>query len=367
MRYDYAMAILILGVLTALLAAATAAPFVRLPHGSVRVCAFPRLQILALAAFLIVLIFVFLPLGAGAFLLLGVLLVVLVVQTAYCLPFTSLWRVQSLPWEGGRGDDSVVRIIASNVKMSNRRFDELVSVLTDHKPDIAVLMEVDNEWLEALAPLKDDLPHTVEQPQDNTYGIALFSRLPLIDPQVRFKLVPVVPSICTTVALPNGDQFRLHVLHPEPPVPYEDTLGRDGELLLTAKEVEGDPMPAIVTGDLNDVAWSRTTRRFQRLSGLLDPRVGRGFFNSFDARYPFLRWPLDHLFHDPRFRLAGLERLKNIGSDHFPMYFALVLTETERTDESPDEPEPSDHREAREVIDGARRLGREPIGSDWED
>jgi endonuclease/exonuclease/phosphatase (EEP) superfamily protein YafD len=75
------------------------------------------------------------------------------------------------------------------------------------------------------------------------------------------------------VALPDGRHFRLHVLHPEPPIPFEDTLGRDGELILTAREVRSDTLPAIVTGDLNDVAWSRTTRRFQRLSGLLDPRT----------------------------------------------------------------------------------------------
>jgi endonuclease/exonuclease/phosphatase (EEP) superfamily protein YafD len=74
------------------------------------------------------------------------------------------------------------------------------------------------------------------------------------------------------VRRPWSPGIRLNAVHPEPAVPYEDTIGRDGELVRVATEVKADPLPAIITGDLHDVAWSRTARRFQRLSGLLDSR-----------------------------------------------------------------------------------------------
>src|SRR5690606_11374689 len=75
----------------------------------------------------------------------------------------------------------------------------------------------------------------------------------------------------------------------------------------------------IVMGDLNDVAWSKTTRLFQKISGLLDPRKGRMFLSTFHASIPFMRFPLDHVFISKHFKLVELKKLPHIGSDHFPV------------------------------------------------
>jgi endonuclease/exonuclease/phosphatase (EEP) superfamily protein YafD len=351
---------------TALASAMTLLPVLPVAHGLVRVCDFPRLQIAAVAVLLATATLAFLPFGWGAIILLAVQIAIAATQAVICLRFTPLWRVQSLPVEGRANDSALVRIIAANVKMSNRDYGALLRIVQERDPHIAAFMETDENWLRALAPLKSRLPFAVERPQNNAYGMVLLSRLPLENPELRFLVMEEIPSIRTAIVMPDGRRFRLHVLHPEPPVPSADTLGRDGELILTARELKRDALPAIVTGDLNDVAWSRTTRRFQRLSGLLDPRIGRGFYNTFDARFPLFRWPLDHLFHDPRFRLVGLERLPHIGSDHFPMLFELELMEEEAASEKAAPPDPGDIEEASDVVHEAKRLDREPIGGDWE-
>src|SRR5690606_33213746 len=116
-------------------------------------------------------------------------------------------------------------------------------------------------------------------------------------------------------------------LHPAPPSPTENenSTERDVELLVLARSLSDIQEPVIVAGDLNDVAWSRTTRTFRKISGLLDPRIGRGTFNTFHANYWFLRWPLDHLFHSRHFTLVTMKRLESIGSDHFPLLTTLAF------------------------------------------
>ncbi len=142
-------------------------------------------------------------------------------------------------------------------------------------------------------------------------GMHLYSKLELSETEVKFILSDEIPSIHTRVTLASGNQVQLYCLHPKPPSPTEakDSTLRDAELLIVGDQIKDLDESCIVMGDLNDVAWSRTTRLFQRISGLLDPRVGRHFVNTFHADYPLLRWSLDHIFHSTDFALVHMERL----------------------------------------------------------
>jgi hypothetical protein len=112
----------------------------------------------------------------------------------------------------------------------------------------------------------------------------------------------------------------------------------------------------LVAGDLNDVAWSHTTRLFRRVSGTLDPRIGRGMFNTFHANYLFLRYPLDHFFHTKKLMISEIERLEHVGSDHFPLWAKFYILKNTTNKQKPETEEHGDKKEMEQLQDR---------GEDW--
>nr|WP_256534150.1 endonuclease/exonuclease/phosphatase family protein [Lewinella sp. JB7] len=246
----------------------------------------------------------------------------------------------------------------SNVLQTNKRTDLVIDLVKEMNPDILLTVETNAWWEEKLREgIGEDYPHQVPVPIENLYGMHLWSKIELIDPQVKYRIKDDIPSIDTQIELPNGRLVDLHFVHPMPPSPSEAyaSTGRDAELALVGLEVQKKPeSTVIVAGDMNDVAWSHSSRLFQRLSGLLDPRRGRGLYSTFHAEHRFLRWPLDHVFHSTDLTVLDLQRLRYVGSDHFPVLIRLSY-EPEQDDNQGETPEGDDLEEASETIKKGKR------------
>ena len=146
----------------------------------------------------------------------------------------------------------------------------------------------------------------------------------------------------------------MYALHPTPPLPASPSYGRDAELVLTGLAVASDGRPSIVIGDLNDVAWSYTARLFQRISHMVDPRVGRGLFTTFNANSRLARFPIDHVFHTRDFALKELRVMPFTGSDHFPILTELAYRPAQKREVEKPTPTADDVESAREMVDDAR-------------
>ena len=293
----------------------------------VRVVEFPRIQIMVLGvvAWAAMILF-YSEWQIGQWLLFLALSLTLAYQLRMVLPYTQLWKkeVQNAT-DDPKLAEHQIKIMVSNVLTPNEQKQDLVNLVNDKKPDILIALETDKKWERALEQIEPDYPYTVKVPLDNLYGMHLYSKLELIDPEIKYLIIDDIPSIHSQLRLQSGRVIWLYCLHPMPPSPTEadKSTTRDAELLMVGKHIKEHEQTAILAGDLNDVAWSKTTRRFQRISGLLDPRIGRHFINTFHVKYPFLRWALDHIFHSACFTLVDISRMPSIGSDHFPVMTTL--------------------------------------------
>ncbi len=343
-----------LWVVVATLLLLTLIPLSRIEAWWVRGLDFPRLQLSCLALVLAVAVLGLLDWGhASTWVLLTLSLACLAYHAWWIVPYTPLHskEVRAAGALSEKDREQRIAIMTANVLTPNRNAEGLLAMVSQHRPDVLVTLESDAWWQEQLDALEPDYPYTIKCPQDNLYGMHVYSRYPLENAALQFLVEDDVPSMHAEAVLPSGRRVVLHFLHPAPPSPSENETSseRDAELVMVGRSVAQSDVPAIVTGDLNDVAWSATTRLFRKVSGLLDPRVGRGMFNSFHADYPFIRWPLDHLFHSEHFVLEDMQRLSSFGSDHFPVLVRLVYREQAKPQEGL-EADPEDRELAQEKM-----------------
>lgn len=329
--------------------------FSKNPHWFVRAWDFPRVFIAALSAIITGLYAWLFRGSAWEIVMLAGLVGVFIRQITMIYPYTRV-APKTVKQTDLTAGDHRFKLLMSNVLMNNCEYEKWLQVAREADADIVVAVEVDQKWLDAIASLEEDYPHVVRYPLDNYYGIVLHSRLEFEgEPELKFLVQDDVPSIHTIVILRDGQRIHLHALHPRPPEPIynQDSTPRDAELVIMGKEIEKNErsVPTIVCGDLNDVAWSYTTQLFLRLSKLLDPRMGRGMYNSFNANSHIFRYPLDHVFHSNELKLVDLRVLDHVGSDHFPVLLELSCEPEAALEQEETKSQEGDQEAAEEFVE----------------
>ncbi len=313
----------------------------------IRIWDFPRLQILfglVLAAALSW----WADRPAGRWIIFGCMLAA-VWQLYRIYPYTKLAtpEVALVANRAGSGAQCF-SLLSLNVLQSNRNYAATAKLIDRRRPDLLLLMETDQRWANALKVQLKRYPHILARPLDNEYGMILASRLPMHGGSATTgpRGTPEMSAV-----LDAGKRFRVIALHPRPPVPGQDTDGRDAEIASAARRAAQSNMPVVAIGDFNDVAWSHTSKLFKRIGGYLDPRIGRGTYATFPADFPVLGWPLDQLFISPEISVRSLQILGNVGSDHLPLGAELCLAGAASAGRQPASPTAEDRQDVEEIIE----------------
>jgi endonuclease/exonuclease/phosphatase (EEP) superfamily protein YafD len=236
---------ILLRFLAVAVVATTVLPFIPTDEWWVRVCDFPRLQIAVTGGGLLLLGAAFLRRAGGADRTLAALVAgAVAVQIWWIFPYTPMAGVE-VRAAGRPTPENTLRFFTANVLMENRDSRALLEMIREQDPDVILLTEPDDWWIAQCRPLETTHPFTELHPQENTYGMALYSRLELVSPELLFRIEPAIPSIRTGVRLRGGQIVDFHGVHPRPPGidppgprDRQDSGPRDAELLVIAREVK---------------------------------------------------------------------------------------------------------------------------------
>lgn len=286
---------------------------------------FPRVHI-AILAICVVVLGIFL--GRSSVYVCMILLIGCSVYQAYRIfPFTP-WARQEIALLQDVPQQERITLISANVLMGNSDHDKVISLLKKGPPDVVLLLETDQTWVDALTPELSKYDTVVSRPLDNHYGMVFATNLTVHKVEMVYLSDDETPTVIADLEGPTG-RFFFVGLHPRPPVPGQDTDARDAQIKKAAQVADRQVQPVVAMGDFNDVAWSHTSEVFKASGGFRDPRIGRGILPSFDANSWLMRFPIDQLYLTQGIGLISFGRLGRIGSDHFPMKAVITVAPTQ--------------------------------------
>lgn len=216
-----------------------------------------------------------------------------------------------------------IRLVSLNVHTANRAFGRVLDYLRQEDPDLILLLEVDARWMRELSLLTNGYPTRVADVREDNFGIALFSRRPLISPEVVMLEGSEVPSIIAGIPL---GQRRLQLLgtHPVPPAGPDGARERDAQLLSMGRWAAEQGGAAVVLGDLNVTPWSPVFHTLLREGRLRRSHPGWGIAATWQLQNPLISLPLDHALVSPGIAVTRLTVGPDLGSDHRPLSVELA-------------------------------------------
>jgi endonuclease/exonuclease/phosphatase (EEP) superfamily protein YafD len=223
-------------------------------------------------------------------------------------------------------DGTVFTVYSANVNKRNINLSRLRLELQKRSPDIVLLLEMTPQHVEEARPLKQVYPYSIEKLQidKNGSGFTLLSKFPILGHHLT-KLSEYGNAIIAATIEINHKELMFYGTHAQRPR-KGNFNERKEQLMSLAREIQTQPRPVIVFGDLNSTALSPIFRQLMKISGLRDSRAGFGWLPTWPTYFPFLWVPIDHILISPEVSVHMRAVGTHIGSDHYPVFAELSIS-----------------------------------------
>ena len=219
-----------------------------------------------------------------------------------------------------------LRVMNANVLMVNHDTEGILAEVLAAQPDVLFVQELAPQWAEAFEsePLMAALPYRIFIAREDSFGIGLYSRLPLIDPKIED--LAGLPWIRASIVV-DGRAIELWNAHTLPPRTLEYSGIWDGMMAFFVEQAESSQGTVIFSGDLNTTPahkwYARLTNTRLRES---HEACGRGWATTWpNGVFPIPPLRLDHVFISEDLGCVSVQEGEGRGSDHLPLIVDLRL------------------------------------------
>ncbi len=214
-----------------------------------------------------------------------------------------------------------IRIFHSNVLSTNTNYLDLIKQINKEIPDVVLLQEVNSAWISNLSKITSSYIHTIEISREDNFGIALYSKHPIVKNTINDLSGLDIPTVEAHIAVNNVD-FTLISTHPLPPINKLYYESRNKQLEHITRRVNELNRATVVIGDLNITPWSAHYRVLETDTGL---RSAGAYTPTWPTKILPMRIPIDHCLVSPHISIKSMRTGDNFGSDHLPLIVDLEI------------------------------------------
>jgi endonuclease/exonuclease/phosphatase (EEP) superfamily protein YafD len=211
--------------------------------------------------------------------------------------------------------ERTTRAMSLNVHWLNKDFGRTLELIDSERPDFVLFMEVTPQWADALRFMEPGYPYWQCFDRADSGGLALYSRVPIIDLRLEYAGDAALPTIIAELDVAGGP-LTLIGTHPASPGSASNFHLRNRQLSALSEVVRGQHGALMLLGDLNTTGWSPYFHDLLGNSGLSDTRRGFGVQGSWPALPLPLRIPIDHCLVSGEVSVAERWVGPAVGSDH---------------------------------------------------
>jgi len=229
---------------------------------------------------------------------------------------------QAVTEAAGDTQTPLLRVSTVNLSARNRQHDSILQFIDHTDADLIIVQELTPEWMQYLRAAGRKYAYSILLPREDNFGLALYSRLPIVRSQTVTLGEFDNPAIIATIKWADTE-FTIIGLHLYPPVSAELAAMRNTQLARLTEIARALGSPLIIAGDFNSTPWSPHFRTFLQRAALIPTSAVAGIAGTWPAWFAMLSIPIDHCLTSDHFDVVRQYVGPDVGSDHYPIVVDL--------------------------------------------